>query len=589
MASGLLEDGAMLNDRYRIVRVLGRGGMGTVYLAEHTRLETVVAVKEVSGPRSNEDEYRLALQQCEQEAKFLVRLNHPNLPRVMDAFVEKDRFYLVMEYIEGITLENRMRDLESGLPDVMEVVEWGLQIADVLAYLHSQEPPIIFRDLKPANIMIQPDGSVRLIDFGIARRFQPGASKDTALLGSVGYSPPEQFGRSQTDTRSDLYAFGATLHHLLTGRDPAAEPFKFSPARSLNPMVPEMLSHLLDECLAMDVAQRPAGIHEVALRLLTIRDSMAANSPASPSALTPFVPGDLNAAPATVPVTSTGTGPRIISAKLAEAEALRRRESRDVRAPSGSPPSGAVPTAETRRGSRTPLLLLALLLVFGGGAAAIIMVTSGKSGAKKTPVTVAKPAPDVPSSAKTPDLPTTSAPPSSTAADPAPPPAVNRVAEIGETIVQGITRDEQGSPYLTLRVSGKIHGQANRAGMVSVFFYDAKDQAITAVDAKSVYANQNGQLSVAYSLDIKADNFPYDIALYVPLAQFPQGALVPGMKYRCVTFVDQKRVAETEMLEVPYDFSSAQNMPSATGNPAPANSSRTPAETGNGTQITGGI
>lgn len=220
----------MLNDRYRIVRVLGRGGMGTVYLAEHIRLETVVAVKEVSGPRSNEDEYRLALQQCEQEAKFLVRLHHPNLPRVMDAFIENDRFYLVMEYIEGVTLENRMRDGGDGPLDVHEVVEWGLQIADVLAYLHSQEPPIIFRDLKPANIMVQPDGSVRLIDFGIARRFHPGASKDTALLGSVGYSPPEQFGRSQTDTRSDLYAFGATLHHLLTGRDPAAEPFKFPPS-----------------------------------------------------------------------------------------------------------------------------------------------------------------------------------------------------------------------------------------------------------------------------------------------------------------------------------------------------------------------
>src|SRR5205085_7206989 len=104
MASGLLEEGALLNERYRIVRVLGRGGMGTVYLAEHTQLDTVVAVKEVSGPKSNEEEYRLALQQCQQEAKFLVRLNHPNLPRVTDAFVENDRFYLIMEYIEGVTL-----------------------------------------------------------------------------------------------------------------------------------------------------------------------------------------------------------------------------------------------------------------------------------------------------------------------------------------------------------------------------------------------------------------------------------------------------------------------------------------------------
>src|SRR5262245_19213884 len=105
MASGTLEEGVLLNDRFRIIRVLGRGGMGTVYMAEHVQLETVVAVKEVMGPRSNSEEYALALQQCAQEARFLVRLNHPNLPRVMDAFIQGERFYLVMEYIEGVTLE----------------------------------------------------------------------------------------------------------------------------------------------------------------------------------------------------------------------------------------------------------------------------------------------------------------------------------------------------------------------------------------------------------------------------------------------------------------------------------------------------
>lgn len=575
----------MLNDRYRIVRVLGRGGMGTVYLAEHIRLETVVAVKEVSGPRSNEDEYRLALQQCEQEAKFLVRLHHPNLPRVMDAFIENDRFYLVMEYIEGVTLENRMRDGGDGPLDVHEVVEWGLQIADVLAYLHSQEPPIIFRDLKPANIMVQPDGSVRLIDFGIARRFHPGASKDTALLGSVGYSPPEQFGRSQTDTRSDLYAFGATLHHLLTGRDPAAEPFKFPPARSLNPGIPEMLSYLLDDCLAMDVAQRPAGVHEVALRLLAIRDSLAANPSASPSALTPLVPADLTSAPSTTPVTGTAAGPRIISAKLAEAEAQRRRESREVRAPSGA----ASPGGEVRRGSRLVPTLLLLLIIFGGATAAIMMAKSGKTGNKQEPPRASNPAPDMPSSAKMPDPPAVSAPPTGADAAPVPPPAVNRVAEIGQALVQGITRDEQGNPYITLQVVGKIHGQTARAGMVSVFFYGPDGQPIPAADPKSVYANQNGQLSVAYSLDIQSEEFPYNIALYVPLAQFPKATLASGLQYRCVTFIDQKRVAETEMLPVPYDFSSAQTLPPTSGMTAPANSSRNSIGTGNNTQVTGGI
>jgi serine/threonine protein kinase len=377
MASELLQEDALLNDRYRIVRVLGRGGMGTVYLAEHTQLDTVVAVKEVSGPRNHEDEYRLALQQCQQEAKFLVRLNHPNLPRVTDAFIENDRFYLIMEYIEGVTLETRLREAGGEPLPMGEVIEWGLQIADVLAYLHSQEPPIIFRDLKPANIMVQPDGNVRLIDFGIARRFRsdPNKDKDTALLGSVGYSPPEQFGRSQTDTRSDIYAFGATLHHLMTGRDPAAEPFKFPPARSLNPALPELLSRLLDDCLAMDANLRPAGIHEVALRLLAIRDELAAHPP-MPSALTPVSPGAAANALSTAPVTQSGSGPRIISAKLAEAEAQRRRESREVRVPSGSVGNGGA--------RRSPVLaLVALVILLGAGTAGVLYTRS--AGAKKTP------------------------------------------------------------------------------------------------------------------------------------------------------------------------------------------------------------
>ena len=127
--------------------------------------------------------------------------------------------------------------------------------------------------------MAQPNGNVRLIDFGIARRFQPGASKDTALLGSVGYSPPEQFGRHQTDTRSDIYALGATLHHLLTGHDPAASPFKFKPAREINPAVPSALPDLIAHCVMLDTETRPQDVHSVAMRLLGIRDELASGIP----------------------------------------------------------------------------------------------------------------------------------------------------------------------------------------------------------------------------------------------------------------------------------------------------------------------
>ena len=234
-----LQNGTLLNERYKIQQALGQGGMGTVYKAEHIRLHSIVAVKEIYGLGGDEAQNRLELDRCEHEARFLVRLNHPNLPKVTDAFIENDCFYLVMEYIEGVTLESRLNAAQGKPLDVLQSVEWGLQIADVLAYLHSQEPPIIFRDLKPSNVMLLPDNSIKLIDFGIARLFQPGASKDTSLLGSVGYSPPEQFGKGQTDPRSDVYAFGATLHHLLTGRDPSLQPFKFPPARTFNPLVPD--------------------------------------------------------------------------------------------------------------------------------------------------------------------------------------------------------------------------------------------------------------------------------------------------------------------------------------------------------------
>ena len=274
MASAPLQPGTVLNQRFDILEIVGQGGMGTVYKAEHNRLHMIYAVKEIRGTNLEGAEKQQDLAACEHEAQFLVKLDHPHLPKVTDAFIENDNFYLVMQFIEGVTLDTRLMAAGGAPLDVLQSVEWGLQIADVLAYLHSQEPQIIFRDLKPSNVMIQPDGSIKLIDFGIARHFQPGASKDTSLLGSVGYSPPEQFGKGQTDARSDVYAFGATLHHLVTGRDPALQPFKFAPAHTLNLQVPQSLSHLLDTCLAIEPSHRPQSINVAAMQLVRIREEL---------------------------------------------------------------------------------------------------------------------------------------------------------------------------------------------------------------------------------------------------------------------------------------------------------------------------
>ncbi len=274
MAFAPMQPGTLLNQRYEILAVVGQGGMGTVYKAEHVRLHSIVAVKEIRGTGAEGAEKRQELEACEHEAQFLVRLNHTHLPKVTDAFIENDNFYLIMEFIEGVTLDSRLASAGGAPVDVLQGVEWGLQIADVLAYLHSQEPPIIFRDLKPSNVMVQPDGAIKLIDFGIARHFQEGASKDTSLLGSVGYSPPEQFGKGQTDQRSDVYAFGATLHHLITGRDPALTPFKFAPANKLNLQVPDSLANLLEMCLSIEPKDRPQSINVAAVQLLRAREEL---------------------------------------------------------------------------------------------------------------------------------------------------------------------------------------------------------------------------------------------------------------------------------------------------------------------------
>src|SRR3974390_3322346 len=258
--TGTVTVGKLLGGRYRIVKLIGEGGFGAVYRANDERFQAtrVVAIKEMSDANLSASERERAFVDFRRDANLLVQLNHPNLPQVSDFFEEGSKAYLVMEYIEGKTLEQVLDDAHGSLDEAL-VMGWALQLCSVLQYLHHRQPPIIFRDMKPSNVMVTGDNQLKLIDFGIARIFKTSATKDTTLLGSQGYAPLEQYGRGQSDPRSDIYALGATLYHLLTGSVPAD-----APSRRVNPSVfltprqlNQRISQATEEIVLMAMEQDP--------------------------------------------------------------------------------------------------------------------------------------------------------------------------------------------------------------------------------------------------------------------------------------------------------------------------------------------
>ncbi|HEV2654316.1 MAG TPA: serine/threonine-protein kinase, partial [Ktedonobacteraceae bacterium] len=257
--TGSLPEQTLLSGRYQLEARVGQGGMGAVYKATDTRFNNrPIAIKEMSRSGLNPTQVQEAEESFEHEARLLADLLHPNLPRIYDHFTENERSYLVMDFIEGQTLEDYLEKAAGSSLPMEQVLDWGIQICDVLNYLHTHQPPIIFRDLKPSNVMISDSGHVYLIDFGIARVFKPGQSHDTVALGSPGFAAPEQYGKAQSTPRSDIYSLGALLHCLLTGVDPSEQPFFFRPASQLNPAVPPELENLLQQMLDMDSVKRPA-------------------------------------------------------------------------------------------------------------------------------------------------------------------------------------------------------------------------------------------------------------------------------------------------------------------------------------------
>lgn len=210
----MLENGLVIDGKYKIIKEIGRGGMGTVYLAEHQLLEQKWAIKEIQ--KEKEGQGGMLRQRLIAETNILKHLNHPNLPRIIDVIQKKDNVLLVMDYIEGVTLQELI-DMWGPQPE-RKVIKWACEICEVLLYLHTRRPPIIYCDLKPSNIMMQSDGRIKLIDFGTAREYCRKETADDQCLGSSGYAAPEQYsGIKQNDERTDIFSFGMTLYSLLMG------------------------------------------------------------------------------------------------------------------------------------------------------------------------------------------------------------------------------------------------------------------------------------------------------------------------------------------------------------------------------------
>ncbi|MEQ8224765.1 MAG: serine/threonine-protein kinase, partial [Candidatus Eremiobacterota bacterium] len=281
----------LLEDRYEILEIVKSGGMGTVYKALDTRLGGFVAVKKLLDFHSTNRDY--SKNRFTEEARLLSKLHHSGLPKVIDFFITSDpetdeiACYLVMTFIEGKDLECIINERGGSIFPLDESIDYFRQILNILSYLHSQSPPVIYRDIKPSNIMIK-EGHVFLVDFGIARVFVP--QQKGTIIGTPGYSPPEQY-KGFTSQISDIYSLGALMHYLLTGINPLDEnrpPFKFEPVRDINPEVPEYIEKIVMSMVDMAVKNRPVSAEEI-LKLLDGCDIMEVEPVSTPVSRSKFM------------------------------------------------------------------------------------------------------------------------------------------------------------------------------------------------------------------------------------------------------------------------------------------------------------
>ena len=249
----MLEIGSLVDGKYKVLNKVGQGGMSVVYLAMNEKANKQWAIKEVR--KDGIKDFEVVRQGLVAETDILKKLSHPNLPSIIDVIDTDDSFIIIMDYIQGNSL-NKSLD-EYGAQPQDQVIEWAKQLCDVLGYLHTRTPAIIYRDMKPANVMLKPDGNVTLIDFGTAREFKEKNLADTTCLGTVGYAAPEQFGgMGQTDARTDIYCLGATLYHLVTGMNPSEPPYEIKPIREINPTLSSGLERIILKCTQRDPNDR---------------------------------------------------------------------------------------------------------------------------------------------------------------------------------------------------------------------------------------------------------------------------------------------------------------------------------------------
>lgn len=267
----MLSIGSVVDGKYKILSEIGHGGMSVVYLAINVRANKTWAIKEVR--KDGVSDYEVVRQGLVVETEMLKKLNHPHLPSIIDVIDGDDSFLIVMDYIEGKSLQSLLK--HGGAQEPERVIEWAKQLCDVLGYLHSRTPPIVYRDMKPANVMLKPNGDVTLIDFGTAREYKSQNVADTTCLGTRGYAAPEQFGgRGQTDARTDIYCLGATIYHLLTGHSPCEPPYEIKALGYWNPkFIGSGLEKLVAKCTRQNPSERYQNCAELMYALEHIHDA----------------------------------------------------------------------------------------------------------------------------------------------------------------------------------------------------------------------------------------------------------------------------------------------------------------------------